>query len=245
MRGDEVSAADLQIAGLTAMSTVDWPGKLVATVFTQGCPWNCSYCQNSAILDPHTSGSVSFAEVIALLEKRHGLLDGVVFSGGEATRQGAVVPAARQVKELGFAVGLHTAGPYPRRLAQLLAAGLLDWVGLDLKATKEDYPQVVRRGGAGVKAYDSLAVLLNYATAHPGFDYEVRITAFPGSPGGEYEVAKFAKKVGVRTLALQKARELGTPQDFKAQAPDWDSKFAELQSAIAKLGFANFVVRAE
>ena len=31
----------LVIAGLVPMSTVDWPDHLSATVFTQGCPWNC------------------------------------------------------------------------------------------------------------------------------------------------------------------------------------------------------------
>ena len=33
----------LVIAGLVPMSTVDWPDHLSATVFTQGCPWNCFY----------------------------------------------------------------------------------------------------------------------------------------------------------------------------------------------------------
>lgn len=227
------------------MSTVDWPGKLVATVFAQGCPWNCPYCQNSAILDPRTPGAVPFTAVTALLSKRHGLLDGVVFSGGEATRQLGVVPAARQVKEMGFAVGLHTAGPYPRRLAQLLDAGLVDWVGIDLKATRANYPEVVRRSGSGAKAYESLAVVLDYARIHPDFDYEVRITAFPDSPGEEYQVAEYAKQLGVRTLALQKARELGAPPDFQAHRAGWDAKFAKLQSDIAKLGFNNFIVRAD
>ena len=51
-------AVDLQIAGLVPLSTVDWPGRLAATVFCQGCPWRCTYCHNTAILDTTVPGAV-------------------------------------------------------------------------------------------------------------------------------------------------------------------------------------------
>lgn len=73
--------------------------------------------------------------MVHTLTQRQGLLDGVVFSGGEPTRQIAVVDAARRVKEMGFAVGFHTGGQYPKRIESLLP--LLDWVGLDIKAPSE------------------------------------------------------------------------------------------------------------
>ena len=130
----EFTPDDLQIAGLVPMSTVDWPGKFVASVFCQGCPWECAYCQNCAILDPRIPGVVAWDALERLLARRHDLLDGVVFSGGEATRQLALIPAMRRVRDLGFAVGLHTAGAYPARLRTLLEEGLVDWVGLDIKA---------------------------------------------------------------------------------------------------------------
>src|SRR5699024_9357329 len=43
------AAAKLQIAGLVGYSTCDWPGKLAATVFLQGCPWQCTYCHNPTL----------------------------------------------------------------------------------------------------------------------------------------------------------------------------------------------------
>ena len=127
-------ASDLQIAGLSPMSSVDWPGKFVATVFAQGCPWACPYCHNQAIIDPKIPGVVSWEKVEDLLGRRVGLLDGVVFSGGEATRQLALLPAMQRVRDLGFEVGLHTAGPYPSRLREILRSDLVDWVGIDIKA---------------------------------------------------------------------------------------------------------------
>ncbi|MDR2347252.1 MAG: 4Fe-4S cluster-binding domain-containing protein, partial [Bifidobacteriaceae bacterium] len=109
----------LVIGGLAKMSTCDWPGKLAATVFLQGCPWNCLYCHNPDLIDPRAPGTLAWDDVLAFLGDRVGLLDAVVFSGGEATRQD-LAPAVGQVRELGFLVGLHTSGSYPRRLAALL-----------------------------------------------------------------------------------------------------------------------------
>ena len=156
------------------MSTVDWPDHLTATVFLQGCPWNCFYCHNQALIPTRTPGAVAWDEVRALLGRRRGLLDGVVFTGGEALRQDALADAVAEVAEAGFRVGLHTAGAYPRRLHDLVASGLVDWVGLDIKALPEHYQDVVGRPG-GAKAWESLRVLLEAEVP-----FEVRTTVVPG-----------------------------------------------------------------
>ncbi len=156
---------DLAIAGLVPLSSVDWPDHLVATVFCQGCPWRCPYCQNAAILDPRTPGILPWPDVEELLVRRRGLLDGVVFTGGEALRQAAIVPAMERVRELGLGVGLHTAGAYPHRLAEVLE--LVDWVGLDIKAEPGDYREAAGFA-AGMKAWDSLELVLAEARARGG-----------------------------------------------------------------------------
>ncbi len=159
------TAEDLAIAGLVPLSSVDWPDHLVATVFCQGCPWRCPYCQNAAILDPRTPGILPWPDVEELLVRRRGLLDGVVFTGGEALRQAAIVPAMERVRELGLSVGLHTAGAYPHRLAEVLE--LVDWVGLDIKAEPGDYREAAGFA-AGMKAWDSLELVLSEARARGG-----------------------------------------------------------------------------
>ncbi len=153
----EPSADSLAIAGLVPLSTVDWPGKLAAVVFLQGCPLACPYCQNEAILDPKVPGAVPWSQVEALLARRAGLLDGVVLTGGEALRQAGVVDAARRVREMGFGVGLHTAGAYPRALVKTLPH--TDWVGIDVKAMPDDYAAATGFG-AGAKAWQSLDAVL-------------------------------------------------------------------------------------
>lgn len=235
-----VSADDLQIAGITPMSTVDWPGKFVATVWCQGCPWQCPYCHNHAIIDPKIPGVVAWEKVEELLAKRKGLLDGVVFSGGEALRQIAVPDAMRRVRDAGFQVGLHAAGPYPKRLAEVLDEGLVDWVGLDVKALPgEDYVRVAGRQGAGEKAWESLRILMS----HPEVAHEIRLTVFPDGPKDGLDVARGVLDAGAKSFALQQARPDGAPDGFRAEAPDWDEEVEQLARDIEALGFEKFEFR--
>ena len=237
-------AADLQIAGLVPLSTVDWPGKLAASIFLQGCPWRCVYCQNHEILDPRTPGSVPWSQVVELLQRRRGLLDGLVFSGGEATRQPGLLSAAQEVKALGFVVGLHTAGIYPGNLARLLAADAVDWVGLDIKALPEHYAQVVGRPNSAPKAWQCLQVLLE-AAAGGGPEFEVRTTVVPSDVTADdaVEVARRAHEAGARVYALQQARARGTSGTFPVVAPGWDARCERMAAEIEAMGWERFTYR--
>lgn len=238
-----VRADDLQVAGMTPLSTVDWPGRLAATVFCQGCPWDCSYCHNPALIPPRTPGALPWRDVIAFLRRRRRLLDAVVLSGGEATRQAALLPAVREVRALGLAVGLHTAGPYPRRLAAVLDD--VDWVGLDVKALPEDYDDVVRRPRAGHLAWECLELLVA-----SGVDHEVRTTVAPGSPAARdaVEIARRVRDAGARAFALQVVRTEGTREEFAAAhaAADlraWQEEVARLDARIRALGLPRYELR--
>lgn len=162
----------LVIGGLVPASTCDWPGRIVTTVFCQGCPWNCGYCHNPDLIDPRRPGAITWEVVRDLLRRRVGLLDGVVFSGGEPTRQPALPAAIHQVREAGFAVGLHTGGAYPRRLARVLPS--VDWVGLDIKAPPGRYAQVTGVPASATAAFTSLDLVLA-----AGVDVQVRTTVDP------------------------------------------------------------------
>jgi pyruvate formate lyase activating enzyme len=155
----------LRIAAVTPLSTVDYPGRLAAVVFLQGCAWRCSYCHNAHLQDATGPATLAWPQVRGFLERRRGLLDAVVFSGGEPTQQAAsLADAAREVRALGFLAGLHTAGLYPDLLAGLLP--LFDWVGLDVKATQADYAGITGVRGSGDRARESLAHVLRSGVAH-------------------------------------------------------------------------------
>ncbi len=205
-------ADDLRIAGLVRLSTCDWPGRLVATVFLQGCPLSCTYCHNPSLIDPRAPGTVSWQSVRELLDRRRGMLDGVVFSGGEPTRQAGLAPAMREVRERGFAVGLHTAGPYPRRFAEVLP--LCDWVGLDIKAPASRYEAVTGVPSSGARAFESLRLALEAEV-----DLQVRTTVDPTvlSPGEVDDLVVALRELGVREHVRQEVRAEGTRPEFAAR----------------------------
>lgn len=195
------SADALAIAGLTPLSTCDWPGRLVATVFLQGCPWRCTYCHNPALLDPRVPGVVPWAAVRDLLARRAGLLDGVVFSGGEPTRQVGLAAAMTQVRAAGFGVGLHTSGAYPRRLAEVLP--LVDWVGLDVKAPADRYAAVTGVVRSGDRAFAAQDLVLA-----AGVPVQVRTTVDPAVLAPD-DVARLRAALAARGApqpVLQEAR---------------------------------------
>lgn len=128
------AVSDFRIAGIIPFSATDWPGKLTATAFTQGCPWRCRYCHNPA-LQGFSAGTQSLQAFLELLGKRKGLLDGAVISGGEPTAQRGLGAAIAAIHDAGFPVGLHTCGYLPGRLAALLddAATRPEWMVLSPK----------------------------------------------------------------------------------------------------------------
>src|SRR5215831_3439565 len=116
MSAGESARRTLRVGGLIPLSASDWPGYLSAVVFCQGCPWRCGYCHNPHLLPARGSGGIAWSDVLAFLQRRAGLLDAVVFSGGEPLAQATLANAMRGVRRLGFRIGLHTGGAYPARL---------------------------------------------------------------------------------------------------------------------------------
>jgi len=166
-------AKPLPVAGLVPFSSVDWPGILCAVLFCQGCPWQCRYCHN-AHLRPFDEGeSWEWDRVIGFLTSRQGFLEGVVFSGGEATAHATLAEAIREVRSLGFRIGLHTSGSYPARLATILP--LVDWVGLDIKAPLDErYDIISGAQGSSGKVRESLNLVLA-----SGIEHQLRTTVHP------------------------------------------------------------------
>lgn len=203
------TASDLTIAGIEPFSSCDWPGKLVATLFLQGCPWKCTYCHNVSIIDPRAAGQVTWDEVLATLRRRQGLLDGVVFSGGEPTRQAGLADAMRQVRQLGFKVGLHTGGAFPRRFAEVL--DLVDWVGLDIKAPEAKFAQVTQVANSSRPAFESLRIALD-----SGVPLQVRTTVDPMIlSDDDVDFLRIQlTEMGVTDYVAQKVRTEGASKEF-------------------------------
>lgn len=194
-------AEDLNIGGLVRLTTLDYPEHLSAVVFCQGCPWRCKYCYNTHLLSTEKNNTFSWEAVIHFLGTRCGLLDAVVFSGGEPTAQSALLPAMQQVKSMGFLVALHTAGVYPKFLKQLIP--FLDWVGLDIKAPFAQYAHTTNVQGAGKRAEESLHILLESR-----IPFECRTTVHWDllSKAALTELAKKLRELGVKNYSVQSCK---------------------------------------
>ncbi|GHT80811.1 anaerobic ribonucleoside-triphosphate reductase activating protein [Actinomycetota bacterium] len=219
----------INIAGMSKLSTVDWPGNLVTTLFLQGCPWRCNYCHNFEILDPKVQGEVDFEnEVLPHLASRVGLLDGVVFSGGEPTMQTDDLAAAiDKVKEFknpmrkdqpAFKIGLHTGGAYPKTLQRILHD--VDWIGFDIKAPLGLYDKITNILGSEQIATHSLGMILEEQEFRKNTDRPLSITfrtTVDQTVMSEDDVKRLQsqlKEKGIDNLVLQEVRTLGAPEDY-------------------------------
>ena len=229
-----------KLGGLVPFSTVDFPGKLACVVFISGCPWRCRYCHNPHLQSrQREAGEPDWAATLTWLAGRQGLLDAVVFCGGEPLAERWLPQMLREVKALGLQTALHTGGAYPDRLARCLP--LLDWVGFDIKAPFEHYENITQIPRSGVAARKSLTQIIE-----SGVPFECRTTAHPEllSDADLLRLAATLAVQGVAHFVLQPFRAHGCADAGLLAKPTTAAypSPATLQQ-LAK-AFAHFSVRA-
>ena len=167
----------MQIHGFQKLTLLDYPEHIAATVFTGGCNFRCPFCQNGdLVVNPGEQPLISEEEVLAVLKKRQGVLQGVCITGGEPTLQADLKDFIGKVKELGYLVKLDTNGYRPGVLAGLLGENLLDYVAMDVKASLANYGRVTGCPAMDVeKIRESIALLKGC-----GIPYEFRTTVVKG-----------------------------------------------------------------
>ncbi|MDR1448334.1 MAG: anaerobic ribonucleoside-triphosphate reductase activating protein [Candidatus Ancillula sp.] len=222
----------LNIAGWTKLSTVDWPGNIVTSIFLQGCPWRCSYCHNYQILDPKVQGQIQFEDILEFLRNRVGLLDGVIFSGGEALMQAgengallnsikeilAIGNSAKSVNAVGYKIGLHTAGAYPSNLRRVLE--YIDWIGFDIKAPTGLYDAITNVNASEIAARKSLNLILaerelRKNTDHPlNVQFRTTIDPFILDDSAISRLKEELLEKGIDDLVLQEVRSEGTREEY-------------------------------
>ena len=162
----------MELHGLQKMTLLDYPGRVACTVFLAGCDLRCPFCHNAELLDGSAPPVTDSEGLLAFLRTRRGLLEGVAITGGEPLLRD-LRPLLTEVRALGYPVKLDTNGNHPDRLRELLEAGLLDYVAMDIKNSPARWAETV-----GLPSFDlgpvreSISLL---RAAAP--DYEFRTTA--------------------------------------------------------------------
>lgn len=131
----------MQIHGFQKTTLLDYPGHVAATIFFGGCNFCCPFCHNKdLVMAPNEVPVIPAETVLSVLHKRRGILDGVCITGGEPTLQPDLKDFIKNVKDMGYLIKLDTNGFRPDILKELCREGLIDYVAMDIKHTKEKYP---------------------------------------------------------------------------------------------------------
>lgn len=156
------------ISYITPFTLLDYPHKSACILWYVGCNMRCLYCYNPEIV--LGKGIISFDEVKQFLQKRKGLLDAVVFSGGECLIHKNILNHIKEIKAMGFLVKIDTNGSKPSVLKQLLEENLVDYVALDFKALPNTFENITK-SDLFSSFENSFKTLLNST-----IDYEMRTT---------------------------------------------------------------------
>lgn len=166
----------MKICGLMKLTLLDFPGKVACTVFLGGCNLRCPFCHNAELAFGNSNDKISEDEFWSFLKKRNGVLDGVCVSGGEPMLNDDLLPFLQRIKNLGYSVKLDTNGCYPERLRQVIAAGVCDYVAMDIKNSLSEYGKTV-----GIEKFDTFFVKKSIEVIKSsGIDHEFRTTVVKG-----------------------------------------------------------------
>ena len=165
----------MKISGLQKLTLLDFPRKVACTVFTPGCNFRCPFCHNASLVFSCVR-NVTEEEVLAFLKKRTGILDGVCITGGEPLLQKDIAVLLREIRALGFLTKLDTNGSFPDRLAPLLEEKLVDYVAMDIKASRRNYHTAIGLPTVDLDAVERSVDLLRSS----GVEHEFRTTTVKG-----------------------------------------------------------------
>jgi pyruvate formate lyase activating enzyme len=164
----------MKIGGFQKTSLLDYPEIISAIIWTAGCNFRCPFCYNKDLV----LGKVEIIpenNIFSYLEKRKGMLEGLVISGGEPLMQNDIVHFAEKVKKIGYKIKIDTNGMYPEKLKELIDKNLVDYIAMDIKAPIEKYDKLSGIKTDIKKIEKSIDIIRNSA-----LDYEFKTTFAPG-----------------------------------------------------------------
>jgi len=228
--------------GITDLSTVDWPGKLAAVVFFQGCDLRCPWCQNVDGIDPRGGKDVEVEDVVKHIVELKPIIDSIVLTGGEPLLQPeACLEVLKAAKKFGLNCAIETNATAPQALKRLLP--YLDLVAIDVKAPLGDpelYDKVT--GSTGIPGLAQKVKEGLKLAAGSGAEVEARTTVVPTLNDDEKIIVQLANDImeNIDCLRLQQFRNQRTldPSFQKLPMPSRE-KLLKLARAAKRKGIKN------
>jgi len=221
--------------GLQKNSLIDYPGKVSCVLFLSGCNFSCPYCHNADLArgTPNPADRIELETALDFLEKRRGMLEGVVLSGGEPTLEKRLEEICKRIRDLGYPIKLDTNGSRPDTLERLFQTGCIDYVAMDVKAPPALYTPDITPHKVAAAIEASIALIMS-----TGLDYEFRTTC--ASPfAGPDNIGAIARCIrGARKYVLQAFNPANVlnPQFFEHHQHHPDSaRLEKIRKVIAPL----------
>jgi pyruvate formate lyase activating enzyme len=190
---------ELSIKGFIETSFIDWKDRLAAVVFTGGCNFRCPFCHNrSLVLTPQALNNIPIDHVMTRLRKFRQWVEGVVVTGGEPTVHEGLPRLLRMLKDAGLRVKLDTNGSHPEVIKSLVAAGLIDYIAMDVKGPLAEYARWTGIGWDTEKIKESIDFIIDSALDH---EFRMTVVPFLHKEHDVYEVAELVR--GAKNLFLQ------------------------------------------
>lgn len=163
----------MKIMGLQEATLIDYPGKIACTLFLYGCNFRCGFCHNPELVLRPEGKEYSEGEILEFLKKRKEYLEGICITGGEPLLS-LDLRFLRRIRELGYLIKIDTNGDFPEKLKEIIEKGLVDFIAMDIKSSKEKYEEITNSSVNLDKIEESIRLvsLLN--------NYEFRTTIVEG-----------------------------------------------------------------
>lgn len=222
--------------GLQKVTLIDYPGKIAATLFSCKCPFRCPWCYSPELVLPQkikNQPKIPEKYIFDFLKEKKGLLEGVVFCGGEPTVNEDLPKIIKKIKKLGYFVKLDTNGSNPKMLKELISKKLIDYVAMDVKAplVSQKYYRAVGVKIDLKKIKESIQIIKN-----SNIDYEFRTTIVPSIHTKE-DILEIAKEISpAKKYFLQNFRpEKTLDPSFEKIKPFPIEFLIEIQKEISSL----------
>jgi len=166
---------DFPVKGFIETSFLDWKDHLSSVLFTGGCNFRCPFCHNSDLVLNHDRfPGIPDEQIFRHLRQFRKWVDRVVITGGEPTLQKGLPVFAERLKREGFKVKLDTNGSRPEVVKDLVEAGLIDFIAMDIKGPITAYD---RWCGTAVNQ-DRIEESIDFISTGP-VEHEFRMTVVP------------------------------------------------------------------
>ncbi len=208
----------MKIKGIEKVTLIDYPGKVACTLFLFGCNFKCGFCHNPELVIKEGDKSFSPEEVLSFLISRKGYLEGVCITGGEPLLT-LEKDFLKKIKEIGYEIKIDTNGSFPERLKELIKEGLVDFISMDIKSSKDNYKKICNAKIDLDKIEESIKLIANFE------DYEFRTTIIEGIHDKE-DIKKMC--AWLKHITGKKLKKLCL-QGFKNNGKFVDEKFKEIK----------------